>query len=141
LLPAHLVDLSDSDVRPGGNRFDRTRVLRSSREFAEVKAEGTGFRGRHCVLVALAKPAEPTRIGFVISRRSVGGAVERNRARRRLREILRLRWPRIPATGYWFVFIAFRSLLTASHEELASDVERLLANVGALAPIPAGYTA
>lgn len=106
-----------------------------------MKAEGTGLRGRHCVLVTLAKPAEPTRIGFVISRRNVGGAVERNRARRRLREILRLRWPRISSQGYWFVFIVFRSLLAASHEDLASDVERLLANAGALAPIPAGNAA
>ena len=112
-------------------------MLRSSREFAEVKAQGTGFRGRHCLLVALAKPSEPTRLGFVISKKGVGNAVQRNRARRRLREILRLRWPRVPETGYWLVMIAFRTVLEASHQDLANDVERVLAAAGALAPIPA----
>jgi len=112
-------------------------MLRSSREFAEVKAQGTGFRGRHCLLVALAKPSELTRLGSVISKKSVGNAVQRNRARRRLREILRLRWPRIPSSGYWMVVIAFRSVLEASHQDLANDVERVLAAAGALAPIPA----
>ncbi len=112
-------------------------MLRSSREFAEVKAQGTGFRGRHCLLVALAKPYEPTRVGFVISKKGVGNAVERNRARRRLREILRVRWPRVPESGYWLVMIAFRSVLEASHQDLANDIERVLAAAGALAPIPA----
>ena len=65
----------------------------------------------------------------------MGGAVERNRARRRLREILRRRWPRLPLTGYRILVIAYRSTLIASHQELASDLERLLATAGALAPI------
>jgi ribonuclease P protein component len=112
-------------------------MLRSSLEFAEVKAHGTGFRGRYCLLVALAKPAEATRVGYVISRRSVGNAVQRNRARRRLREILRLRWPRVPESGYWLVFIAFGSVLAAPHQDLANDVERVLAAAGALSPLAA----
>jgi ribonuclease P protein component len=65
----------------------------------------------------------------------VGGAVQRNRARRRLREIVRRRFPRMPEQGYWMVLIAFRSVLVALHQELASDVERLLAGAGALRPL------
>jgi len=65
----------------------------------------------------------------------VGGAVQRNRARRRLREIVRRRFPRIPVTGYWIGLIAFRSALSAPHQDLASDVEGLLAACGALAPL------
>lgn len=116
-------------------RFGRDRRLRSSRDFETLKATGTALRGRHCVLLVLARPGEPTRIGVIASRRSVGGAVQRNRARRRLREIARRRFPRLPATGYWLGLIAFRSALVAPHQDLASDVERLLAACGALAPI------
>jgi ribonuclease P protein component len=80
-------------------------------------------------------PGEPTRVGFVASRRAVGEAVERNRARRRLREIVRRRWPRVPRTGYLLMFIAFRTAPIAPHQDLASEVERMLSAAGALAPL------
>jgi ribonuclease P protein component len=114
---------------PAGNR------LRSGREHAAVKAEGVAVRGQFCVLLVLARPGEPTRIGFVASRKGVGDAVERNRARRRLREIVRRRWPRIPHHGFWINFIARLGALTASHEALATDVEHVLASAGALRPL------
>jgi ribonuclease P protein component len=119
-------------------RLGRDNHLRSVTHFAAVKARGTVYRGRHCLLVVLENPGGVTRVGFVASRKGVGGAVQRNRARRRLREIVRRRWPRVPSTGYWMMFVAFRSALVAPHQDLASDVERLLAGAGALAPLPAG---
>lgn len=109
--------------------------LRTTEEHEAVRSGGSALRGRCCVLVVLARPSEPTRVGFIASRRSVGGAVERNRARRRLREVVRRRWPRIEATGYWLEFIALAPVLTAAHEALASEVEHLLASAGALRPI------
>ena len=118
-----------------GERLSRFHRLRSSLEIAEVKDSGRAFRGEHCMLLVLVQPGVPTRIGFIASKKGVGGAVERNRARRRLREILRRRWPRLPLTGYRILVIAYRSTLNAPHQELASDLERLLATAGALAPI------
>ena len=100
-----------------------------------MKAHGVAVRGTHCLLLALAKPAEPTKIGFITSKKGVGNAVQRNRARRRLREIVRVRWARVPATGYWLVVIAHRTSRTAPHQDLANDVERVLAAAGALLPI------
>ena len=115
-------------------RLSRDHRLRRSSDYALAKADGSPFRGRHCLLLALARPGQATRIGFIASKRGVGGAVERNRARRRLREIVRRRWSRIPSNGYWLAFVAFRSCLAVPHEELASDVERVLAQAGALDP-------
>jgi ribonuclease P protein component len=115
-------------------RIGPAHRLRSSRDYAQVKARGVPLRGRHCLLLALAQPGEPTRVGFIASRKGVGGAVQRNRARRRLREIVRRRFVRIPESGFWLAFIAFRSSLTVAHQELASDVERLLTEAGALEP-------
>jgi ribonuclease P protein component len=120
-----------------GERLSRYHRLRSSLEIAEVKTSGSILRGEHCMLLVLARPGLPTRVGFIASKRGVGGAVERNRARRRLREILRRRWPRMPLTGYWILVIAHRGAPIAPHQELASDLERLLAAAGALAPIGA----
>ena len=118
-----------------GERLSRYHRLRSSLEIAEVKASGRVLRGELCMLLVLARPGDPTRVGFIASKKGVGGAVERNRARRRLREILRRRWPRMPLTGYWILVIAHRGAPAAPHQELASDLEHLLATAGALAPI------
>jgi ribonuclease P protein component len=119
-------------------RIGREHRLRLSRDFVRVKGQGTALRGRHCLVVVCAAAGEPTRVGFVASKRGVGNAVQRNRARRRLREIVRRRWERVPHTGYLMMFVAYRSTLTALHQELASDVERVLASAGALAPLTAG---
>lgn len=118
-------------------RLKQENRLRSTLDFAFVKRCGRAFRGAHCLVLAAARPGEPTRFGFVTSRRAVGNAVQRNRARRRLREIVRRRWPRIPASGHWIMVIAYRTAVSASHQELASELEHLLASCGAIAPIGA----
>lgn len=119
-------------------RLPADRRLRTSDEHAAIKAGGTAVRGKCCILVVLPRPGEVTKLGFVASRRSVGGAVQRNRARRRLREIVRRRWPRIVSVGYWLEFIALKPVLFAAHDALATEVEHLLASAGALRPIVAG---
>jgi ribonuclease P protein component len=109
--------------------------LRSTLDYAAVRRTGRAFRGQCCLILALACAGEPTRFGFIASKKSVGDAVDRNRARRRLREIVRRRWPRVQPTGHWIVVIAQRGSLTAEHQELATELEHLLASAGALAPI------
>jgi len=51
-----------------------------------------------------------------------------------VREIVRRRWPRVPHHGFLLVFIASRASLTAPHQEMATEIESLLAHAGALAP-------
>jgi ribonuclease P protein component len=108
--------------------------LTTPRQHAAVREAGVAYRGRFCLVLVLACPGEPTRFGFIASRRSVGGAVQRNRARRRLRELVRRRWPRLTERGHWVEFIALRAVLTAPHQDLATEVEHLLARAGVLAP-------
>lgn len=110
------------------------RRLRSTRDFTALRARGRALRGAHCLMVVHDCPGEPTKIAFVASRKAVGDAVRRNRARRRLREIVRRRWPRIVPEGTHMMFVAFRSALTAPHEALVEDVERLLRVSGCWAP-------
>jgi ribonuclease P protein component len=116
-------------------RLHARHRLTAGADYAAVKSQGRAFRGAHCLLIVHAVPGEVTRVGFVASKRGVGGAVQRNRARRRLREIVRRRWPRVPHTGYLLMFVAYRSVPTVLHQDLATDVERVLAAAGALAPI------
>lgn len=117
-------------------RLSSVHRLRAVRDFDALKTDGTAFRGRLCVLVTHALPGLTTRVGFVASKRSVGNAPHRNRARRRMREIVRRRWPRVHPTGYLLMLIATRHTVLAPHQELASEIEHLLAEAGALRPIP-----
>jgi len=79
-------------VNPGPaarETFSRGDRLRKRREFEECYASGVRVSGRHLQLFLLSRQAAgPPRLGISVSRR-VGGAVTRNRLRRRLREIFR----------------------------------------------------
>jgi len=62
---------------------------------------------------------EPARFGLITSRR-VGGAVDRNRVRRRLRELCRLNRSLVPA-GWLVVVIAKSSAAAASFADLREE--------------------
>ncbi len=86
-------------------RFPATRRLKLSREFERVRKEGRAVRGGLLMLGVLPVEGEKMfRVGFVTSRR-VGGAVTRNRVRRRLREIVRRNQHALKG-GIWLVVIA-----------------------------------
>ena len=58
----------------------------------------------------------PARVGFTVSRK-VGNAVERNRVRRRLRELVRLNSRDALRPGHDYVLVGRRSALSAACEE------------------------
>lgn len=73
---------------------------------------------------ALAGP----RFGLTVTRKT-GGAVERNRIRRRLREALRFASAAWPARDMDFVVIARRDALAAPFPVLIEDLERAMATL------------
>ena len=70
------------------------------------------------------------RVGFTTSRK-VGGAVQRNRARRRLRAAADGILPRYAAPGFDFVIIGRRATLTRPWEDLRQDLATALKKLGA----------
>jgi len=94
-----------------------------------AKAPVTGF-----VLQALNRREDgPVRVGFTVSRK-VGNAVERNRVRRRLREVVRLAPPAAMRPGYDYVLIGRRAALELPFDRLVEDFDRALSRVHAAAP-------
>jgi ribonuclease P protein component len=71
----------------------------------------------------------PVRVGFTVSRK-VGTAVERNRVRRRLREIVRLSPAERFRTGHDYVLVGRRAALSSPFARMASDFEGALQRIG-----------
>ena len=90
---------------------------------AGVKAPATAF-----VLQARERADEgPARVGFTVSKK-VGNAVERNRVRRRLREIVRLS-PLVLRGGHDYVLVGRRAALNLAFARIAQDYEGAMQRV------------
>lgn len=75
---------------PGSEAFPRASRIGARRDFREAYENGAKQHGRLVVVFARPRPEGGLRLGITATRKS-GGAVLRNRARRRVREIFR-RW-------------------------------------------------
>jgi ribonuclease P protein component len=95
--------------------------MRRSGDFAAAIRAGSRS-GRVTVVIHLQQGGGqgPPRAGFVVSR-AVGGAVERNRVRRRLRHLVRDHLDDLPA-GSLLVVRALPAAATAPYPRLAEDL-------------------
>jgi ribonuclease P protein component len=67
----------------------------------------------------------PVRVGFTVSRK-VGKAVERNRVRRRLKEVVRLAAATGLPAGHDYVLIGRRAALSLPFDAITEDFKRAL---------------
>ncbi|MDQ3622041.1 MAG: ribonuclease P protein component [Verrucomicrobiota bacterium] len=105
-------------------RFSKTARLTRSAEYQRLKREGVSIHGKFMVLSVIKhSTSRETRAGIITSRR-VGGAVVRNRVRRRMRELLRADRPRFER-GLWLVLIARQRAANASFDELRTEWRHL----------------
>ena len=101
------------------------------RQRADFLAAATGGRApvSGFVLQALDRREDgPVRVGFTVSKK-VGNSPERNRVRRRLREMVRLSSPAAMRPGHDYVLIGRRAALNLPFERLVEDFTRALSRV------------
>jgi ribonuclease P protein component len=106
----------------------RQHRLRAQADFQRVRREGQSWAHPLAVLWACRNELEHSRFGFSAGR-SVGGAVARNRAKRRLREIVRRELPQI-AAGWDIIFTARAATVGAEFDAIALAVRELLRRAG-----------
>ena len=98
-----------------------------------MRGEGASIHGKFMLLSVLPPAASgAARIGIITSRR-VGGAVERNRVRRRLREIVRAELAHL-LPGAWLVIVARQRAGGAEFAELREEWLRLARRAEILSP-------
>jgi ribonuclease P protein component len=105
--------------------------LRKPAEFQLVYKNGKRFDGRFMSAFILPNNLPVHRFGITASRKAVGNAVERNRAKRLLREAFRL--SKIELKGlsvrYDFVINARRNLLTVKMQEPLADFRKVIGQI------------
>ena len=99
-------------------------VLHSSQEIRTVRNEGNSFSNRYLVLVVNSNLLNQVRYAVIASKR-VGGAVERNRCKRRIRSRMAKFGAKI-SMGNDLLIIARNALLTVSPIALDQAFEQIL---------------
>ena len=112
--------------------MNRRFRLNKQTDFERVRRNGPSFSHPLLVLITLPNELEISRFG-VSAGRSIGGAVQRNRAKRRLRAILVGLVPAVQ-TGYDLVFLARKPIHASTGDELYQAVRGLLKRSGLLKP-------
>ena len=74
-------------------RLDKRAILKKSREFDRVFRDGFKRSSEHILVFFMS--TERRIVGFAVSKK-IKGAVARNRAKRRLRELVRLKQDELP---------------------------------------------
>jgi ribonuclease P protein component len=100
-----------------------SRLVRRA-EYDAVYRDARRRSGREFTVFIRPNGLEISRFGWSV-KKALGGAVQRNRIRRRVREIVRVHRQEI-ATGWDIVIHPRRSAATAKFSELAAELVRLM---------------
>ncbi len=82
-------------MNSGAYSFPKIRHLRKSNDFQRVRQEGQKKHSSNFIIIVLPRSNSLTRLGLTVSRK-VGGAVQRNRIKRLIREFFRRNINKLP---------------------------------------------
>ncbi len=98
--------------------------LRKNMEFKRVYSGGKSYWNRNLVLYVRKNGLENSRIGITITKK-IGNAVVRNRIRRRIKEICRLKLGNMKK-GYDLIIIPKKNVIDISYADLESAMIHIM---------------
>ena len=98
--------------------------LRKNMEFKKVYSGGKSYWNRNLILYVRKNELENSRIGITITKK-IGNAVVRNRIRRRIKEIIRLKLGNIK-DGYDLIIIPKKNVQDISYKDLESAMIHIM---------------
>jgi len=101
--------------------------LRKKSSYQAVFADGKNYSVKHVAMYVL---NGPKRFGFIASKK-VGNSVQRNRARRLMREVIRLHLPEI-RNDIQIILIARASIKGVSYMDIEKSMMNILKRANAL---------
>ena len=110
-------------------RFRPEQHLRRQQDFRAVRSEGRKLDCGVFTVWMRKRPEAGIRAGFVASTASVGGAILRNRAKRRLREVFRRHQQLVPG-GSDVLLVARRPVTSLPFAELESRFAQACRKLG-----------
>lgn len=107
--------------------YGSSRRILTRNGYEAVFSEGEKMAGRLVVAWILPTRNEEFRLGPIAAKRTFRHAVERNRARRLMREAFRRLRPSFCGGNWDLVLVGRKGLLTASSTDVLQDLRRILA--------------
>jgi ribonuclease P protein component len=101
----------------------RTEKIKKSADFIKAYQKGLKKESRHCKVAILANNLPYSRIGITVSKK-IGGSVERNHVKRRIREYFRLHKAVLPLSSD-IVFTAKPGAALLQYAEIATEFTKL----------------
>ncbi len=119
------LDYEKTAVQKPSFSFPKDNHLTRQRDFKTVYQNGKWFRGQFMsIIIFVPDEGYLLKAGYSVRKKIYKRAVDRNRIKRRLREIIRLHKNEL-SENLWLVFHARSNTLKASYKELNKDFEIL----------------
>jgi len=95
----------------------------------KLQKDGQKETGRFIVILYSIGQSDSPQVAFIVSGK-VGGAVVRNKIKRRLRELLRYKARKFLKRGYYLV-IAKKAIVNAKFDQVESEILELIQSISA----------
>lgn len=106
----------------------KPKRLTKHRDFLKLAAQGHAVFGPYATLRIRQTPGDQTRVAFITSTKVFKLAVDRNRAKRRMREAVAQLWPILPSNMH-LLFVLKPECKTVAWDKMLAEVKRMVERI------------
>ena len=112
--------------------MQKSEIIKENRDFRRIYGKGRSFVSPALVIYVMKNKRKTTRIGITVGKK-IGNAVQRNRAKRVIREAYRLqKKEKTMESGFDLVFVARKKAIFLKSYDIANIMEDILKSAGVI---------